>query len=457
MPSNPSKAMSKVEQLGLGSEAWLEDPYIFTSDDLFHPMTNKRFWVFEGNPGVGKSYTLAGDLKSVMGSFLKPSVYATSQTRFAVGKLEDNLPNSTKLRVATLHSLIYRASKRYREAGLMPPLSGSFKPGAAEMANYADLVFDKTDDDIISRYERDAPSLATDETKEVAELLREYDPETGALPNARLLGNVPNGCQYDQTLLFYLLATQDEEPHDDRLFREKGWDSHMRLDRRPWIFVDEGQDFTWLQTCALLRWAKLSSAVVRVYGDPNQAMGTKKQTPPLFELAQAAGMTTPILGDPDWRRCPYPFAELAYKVLPRTVPPPEQWSSPNKVGIIESFSCPRSRKRPVSKGISISVSRYECATAIKYAQADKVAVSPKAWKGKSELQDSVPVFSTSYGAKGYESDIVTIQRWSPKHMGFYREGCPRYRRQLFVAITRAKKVLFIHEDMLEMIYSCYEP
>lgn len=432
----------------LRGDRWTEH-----ESDLFHPATTERFWVFSGLPGVGKTYQMIQDLRSVVDQGWAKTFDVISQTNYAVknaGKdiFEKEMPKGVCIQARTLHKLIWGALTPLRVAGLAPPAAFQIGPSKSKRPAYLTNVLDVTDRKMRERYVKDAPSGESDDSKITQKLFSEYDPWVDGLPDPKMLGDVPRACRFDQSLLHYLLATESAPSRWEKFVLGP----EVILEYRPWIFVDEFQDFTPLQAAALIRYADINGAVVRLYGDPNQAMATNRRLPKLLEIAEKCGKVTPIFGSPGFRRCPYPIAEVAHKILPDVCPVPELWANNGSKGRVVTVTCPNSEKIRVARGFSIGESRWAVATSIKFAATHQYVFSPE---GLPEGETDIPVFATAFGVKGYEADVVTIQRWKPKHMEAYRRGEPEARRRMFVAVSRSKGTLVIHREMLDMIEECY--
>jgi AAA domain-containing protein len=423
---------------------------------LFDHRTQENLWAFKGLPGVGKTHQLLEDLNHVLSGGCVKNFCVISQTQFAVKGARNRfdqkaVPKDCSVVAMTLHSLIWKELKRLRKAGVVTPATQGMSPGRSKRPEYFTKPIGKSDNGSLDQYCKEAPSNEREDTKAIQKLFSEYDPFIDLCPNPKMLGDVPASCRFDQSLLFYYLHGTVSGTY---MAVKSIHDAKTAAVHRDWVFVDEFQDFSPLQAAALLRYAEQTGCVLRMYGDPNQAMGTTRPLPKLLEIAERDGKVTDIFGDSEYRRCPYKIAELGHKIQPETTAPPEVWANPNYEGIVEAFSCSRSKKYPVARGFSIGESRWAVRTAVGFANfpLPQIALSPEALPRDGT---EVPVFSTPFGVKGYEHEVVTIQLWKPKHMKAYRRGCPMARRQLFVSVTRSKGILLIHREMLEMIEECY--
>ena len=219
---------------------------------------------------------------------------------------------------------------------------------------------------------------------------------------------------------------------------------------RPWegrgyLLIDEAQDVTRMQAALIREFAKRRGFAIRVYGDPNQQISHEYDAPLFSDLAPQD--MTVLEGTPGYKRVPRQIAELAWGLDP-SMPHWESWANLDEPGEIRPFERPI---YPVFKGISMSESRARTRTCSMASPKSQIALSPRAACNAGWDLERNPVFCTIHAAKGWEAETVTVQRWQPgRHQARIRRGEITAIRQLFTALTRCKRTLYIHQEMLEL-------
>ncbi len=204
------------------------------------------------------------------------------------------------------------------------------------------------------------------------------------------------------------------------------------------IAVDEMQDVSALELAACL--GLCPGGEVRAYGDPGQtlyaeAKGLKgSELPPA--VAQAAQVHSLVGG---WR-CGDPVATKAARVLrPYWKHEPSSFRAPHKTEIRlwdADF-------KPGGAGLVLAHGRDY---AVKYATLwglRDFAVVPADFTGADDL-----IVCTAHAAKGAEADNVYLLPWSAHALGQLAAKDPARLRLMYVAMTRARKVLHVPASLM---------
>lgn len=407
------------------------------------PMSNRRgdlwggfgvlkpYHVFLGMPGVGKTYTMIEEHMPLVVE-RGYSAIVTSQTNYAVETAAKRLPEKLLANVSccTLHKLIFGfGGKEHADCGpTYRRPDEQFRKRVLQVG---------IDDAALDSYVRDAPSNRSKEVARRAKYLATLDPfDNSEIEDWVKKPAIHQSLVYDMTLLRYWQVLRKE------------------LDSRPiapylrgCIFVDEGQDITPLQTAVLLEVARRYGYAVRVYGDPNQQISHDYEAP-LFAGVADEDLTI-LPGNPAFKRVPWKIAELAWSLDP-TMPHWSGWANMEVEGDIRVFDKPI---YPVVAGMSLSESRARTRTSAKKTRKHLYTLDPRVAHDHGWDLARNPLFCCIHGAKGWESDVVVCQRWLPNHQAKVRRGEKVALRQLFTILTRCKKTLYIHREMLALCNS----
>lgn len=320
---------------------------------------------------------------------------------------------------------------------------------AARRTRPAQYLKEPFNDELLSQYVADA-EYKDEEKRALKGAFKAWDATREPLPE--FLANpaaLPPECAYDWTLYKVCLEMERKFAAGELLLPSK------TMPFRGALLIDEAQDLSPLHALALGWYALDHHLQVRCYGDPNQMMDQDRPMPFLWE--QGGKLEYFFGADPSRRRVPMAIGRLCEMVLPGRVPPAEEWcnleSEAKGVGRVIPVSTPTKRELiEVSKGFSIHESRYRVKSGFKFV-APGVAVGPTVGSVQKLKKQGLPhaVISTAFMTKGREHELVTIQRWLPKHQDEYLAGSVQARNRLYVALTRTTDIAIIHTEMYDMI------
>lgn len=400
-----------------------ESPKVFAG-----PRSLKPFHVFLGMPGVGKTHTMIHDHIPRLID-LGYEVHIVSQTTYAVETAANRLPAeySGDVSCSTLHKFLFnRGSKEHADRFTARMIS--------KQAYNSRPLQVGADDALLDAYVQDAPSNRNKEVERRAKYLATFDPY-GDDPIEKWVEDpaIHRSLAYDMTLLRYWKSLRTELDSTPLLSFFRGV-----------ILIDEAQDVTPLQSAVLREIARKLGFAIRVYGDPHQQISNDYDAPLFAEVADDD--LTILPGHPKYKRVPWRIAQLAWSLDP-SMPHWSEWANMDCEGEIRVFD---KSVYPVQCGMSLSESRARTRTCAKETRKHQYTLDPKvAHKYGWDLGRS-PLFCCIHGAKGWESDVVICQRWLPNHRAKVRRGEQVARNQLFTILTRCKKTLYIHREMLEL-------
>jgi hypothetical protein len=431
-----------------------DDPRDFLNRPMYPgEMSPGRLVLVQGFAGVGKTYRLMHDMDAINSLYWPQSFCAvTSLNNATVNEVnkrvrersEGEPPWAIKYH-RTLHKIIYH--------WIGKEVGGQVRVHWKERAKYLDEPFNESS---LAEYVADA-DYQDKEKRTLSGAFKAWDATREKLPS--FLANpstLPPECGFDWTLYKVCLEMErrfaagelmlaagelDLPPHDEPF--------------RCALLIDEAQDLSPLHAVALGWYALEKHLSIRCYGDKNQAMDQDRQLPFLWEQG---GEVEEFCGaDPTKRRVPLNIGKLCEKVLPGRLPPAEEWCNTGEGGkgqgrVIPVSTTTKSELIEVSRGFSLHESRYRVKTGFK-SVAPGVKAGPTVESVQKLKDKGLPnvVISTPFMTKGRESELVTIQRWLPKHQRAYLRGCIQARNRLYVSLTRTTDLAMINTEMLDMI------
>jgi AAA domain-containing protein len=385
-----------------------------------------RGLIIQGAPGVGKTHRLLHDLTTLNSLWGRIDKYGmvTSKNNATVNEANIRLERRY---CTTAHALLWRW-KGSEVGGQIEPPKKRGRPPYFRHLPTAQLR---------KQYVDDAGYGRKGDARDYSEAFLSWDPMREPLPD--LLSDpsqIPSSCAFSWTALQICLDCEARFQAGRMTIPEGKF--------RGALLIDEAQDIEPLLALALGWFALEKHLEVRCYGDPNQMLDQDRELPFLWDQFGEVEMF--FGSDPKRRRVPLRIAQLAEKILPGRVPPAEDWANPTKPGMVIPMSCPNSEKLQTFGGFTVCESRWAVDKAMEF-------VAPGVCVALSEEVEAPfdAVISTAFMLKGHQSELVTIQRWKPKHLERYKEGDLQARRRLYVSVTRSMERLCIHEEMLEMI------
>lgn len=411
--------------------------------------TSGRLIGVTGLPGTGKTHRLLNDVQA-LNNFHRKAKFCqvTSLNNTTVNEVKHRQSTNDQEGLArvqrhmTLHKIAY-----YDMGG--EEHCGSVKMKRKVAPKYLTEEFTEESRE---QYVKDAPHRGA--KRELAGAFKEWNPTEEPLPeDLSDRSALPQEFGYDYTLFRVCLEYQE------RFLRGDLVGSYQRGPFKGALLIDEAQDLSPLHAIVLGWYALEKHFYIRFYGDPNQMMDQDRKLPFLWEQG---GKVEEFYGLDKYRRVPLQIAELAEMVLPGLVAPAEKWCKRDEFGrLVHGQIIPvpppangKQKRKPieVSQGFSIHESRYRVNTGCKYvAPGVSTGCTVEAVeKPKREGRPHV-VISTAFMVKGREHEVVTLQPMLPKHVAAYLRGDLQTRRRVYVAITRSKGRLIIHQEMLDMI------
>jgi len=200
------------------------------------------------------------------------------------------------------------------------------------------------------------------------------------------------------------------------------------------LAIDEAQDVSALELAACI--GLCPGAEVRAYGDPGQSLyaEAKGLTGSMLPAAwTSAAQVLELVGG--WR-VGNPVAQKAARVLkPYWTHDPKSFAAPGHGTEIRLWD---PEQKPSGRGLVLSHGRDY---AVKYARLwglRNFAVVPADFTTKEDL-----IVCTAHAAKGAEADHVWLLPWSHPAMAQLGAKDSARLRLLYVAMTRARKILFV--------------
>lgn len=416
-----------------------------------HPGTNVSGRVFgvTGLPGTGKTYRLLHDVEA-FNSYYGDTGFCqvTSLNNTTVDEVNRRQFTKNQLRSTNVkkHLTLHKIGWNLMGGKELPSEIKVRRKGSPE---YNQKPLTK---ELAKQYVDDADYL--NKKRHLKSAYKAWNATEDPFPDELLdTSALPNECGYDNTIYKICLEHQRQFEVGELVL------AHPETPFRGALLIDEAQDLSPLH-CVMLGWYALKEHLfIRFYGDPNQMMDQDRKMPFLWE--QGAPIEE-FYGIDKYRRCPLSIAELAEMTMPGLVAPAENWcqrgdlNEPILGQVIPTRTAVNGKgvrnPIPTCTGQSIHESRHRVETGLKYVAPGVVpGVKPEAIERAKEEGLPTVHLSTAFGVKGLEDDVVTVQPMLPKHVKAYLRGDITTRRRVYVALTRCKGRLIIHQEMLDMI------